>query len=306
MRQDVEFNAEGTTLRGWLYTPDSGSAPYPTVVAAHGFGATKDEVELERFPEAFAEVGLACLLYDHRNFGDSDGEPRQEIDPWAQVRDWRHAITFVTGLDDVDADRIGVFGTSYAGGHVIAVGALDKRVKCVYSQVPLVSGGGSSSRYVRSDMVAETRAQFNKDRACRFVGEPPATVPLVGDPDTFTALPDRVGWEEFQAMEPAEREGFKNYVTLRSVEMFWEYEPGLLINKVSPAPLMMVVTADDAITHTDLSCEAYARALEPKRLVTLSGDHYSVYGKHLQTVIRLSTGFFEEHLISSETANSDS
>jgi uncharacterized protein len=71
MRQDVEFQAEGPRLRGWLYTPDVGGPPFPTVVMAHGFSAVK-EMYLDRFAEAFAEGGLAALVFDNRNFGASD------------------------------------------------------------------------------------------------------------------------------------------------------------------------------------------------------------------------------------------
>ena len=118
MRQDVEFDAEGVTLRGWLYTPDGAGGPAPTVVMAHGFSAVK-EMYLDRFAEAFASAGLAALVFDNRNFGASDGEPRQEIDPWAQVRDYRHAITYAETRDEVDAGRIGIWGSSYSGGHVL-------------------------------------------------------------------------------------------------------------------------------------------------------------------------------------------
>ena len=93
MRSDVEFDAEGVTLRGWLYVPDGAAGPVPTIVMAHGFSAVK-EMYLDRFAEAFAAAGLGALVFDNRNFGASDGEPRQEIDPWAQVRDYRDAISY--------------------------------------------------------------------------------------------------------------------------------------------------------------------------------------------------------------------
>ena len=86
MRTDVEFDAEGTTLRGWLYVPDGATGPVPTIVMSHGFSAVK-EMYLDRFAEVFADAGLGALVYDNRNFGASDGEPRLEIDPWEQVRD---------------------------------------------------------------------------------------------------------------------------------------------------------------------------------------------------------------------------
>jgi len=133
------FNAEGTTLRGWFYTPDSGSAPFPTIIMAHGFSAVK-EMYLDSFAETFVQAGLAALVFDNRNFGESDGEPRLEIDPWVQVRDYRHAITYARTRHEVNQDRIGIWGSSYSGGHVLVVGAIDRRVKCVVSQVPLTNG----------------------------------------------------------------------------------------------------------------------------------------------------------------------
>ena len=101
MRSDVEFDAEGVTLRGWLYQPDDAGGDVPIVVMAHGYSAVK-EMYLDRFAERFAAAGLAALVFDNRNFGASDGEPRQEIDPVAQVRDYRHAITFARQLPGVD------------------------------------------------------------------------------------------------------------------------------------------------------------------------------------------------------------
>ena len=84
MRTDVEFDAEGVTLRGWFYRPDGSSDAVPTVVMAHGFSAVK-EMYLDAYAERFTNAGLAALVFDNRNFGASEGEPRQEIDPWAQV-----------------------------------------------------------------------------------------------------------------------------------------------------------------------------------------------------------------------------
>jgi fermentation-respiration switch protein FrsA (DUF1100 family) len=109
MRKDVEINAEGTILRGWFYTPDRSSGKAPAIVMAHGFSAVK-EMYLERFAEHFCEAGLAAVVFDNRNFGASDGQPRQEIDPWLQVRDYRHAITWARTQQEVDPERIGVVG----------------------------------------------------------------------------------------------------------------------------------------------------------------------------------------------------
>ena len=107
-RRDIEFDAEGVTLRGWFYPAEGASGTAPTIVMAHGFSAVK-EMYLDAYAEVFAAAGLNALVFDNRNFGASDGEPRQEIDPWAQVRDYRHAITYAGTLSESD-DRIGVWG----------------------------------------------------------------------------------------------------------------------------------------------------------------------------------------------------
>jgi cephalosporin-C deacetylase-like acetyl esterase len=128
MRRDIGFRTEDDViLRGWHYLPDR-AGPTPTVVMAHGYSAVK-EMYLDRFAEAFAEAGIGAVVFDNRNFGASDGEPRQEIDPWRQIRDYRDAITWASGLSEVDAERIGIWGSSYSGAHVLVVGAIDRRVK---------------------------------------------------------------------------------------------------------------------------------------------------------------------------------
>jgi uncharacterized protein len=193
-RRDVEFDAEGVTLRGWFYPAEGAPGPAGTVVLAHGFSAVK-EMYLDAFAEVFAAAGLNALVFDNRNFGASDGEPRQEIDPWAQVRDYRHAITYASTLPEVDAGRIGVWGSSYSGGHVLVVGAIDRRVKAVVSQVPLISGRDNVHALVRSDFRAGFREMFDADRLARFNGAAPAMVPVVAeDPLAPSALPTPDSW----------------------------------------------------------------------------------------------------------------
>jgi uncharacterized protein len=277
MRQDIEFNAEGTTLRGWFYTPDSGKGPFPTIVLAHGFSAVK-EMYLDKFAEAFADAGLAALVFDNRNFGASDGEPRQEIDPWAQVRDYRHAITYAGTRSEVDRDRIGVWGSSYSGGHVLVVGAIDRRVKCVVSQVPLVSGYRNILRLVRADMVAQVRAQLDADREARFAEHAPAMMPVVSaDPAGPAALPTADSYEWFTETGKTRAPAWKNEVTLRTVEMLMEYEPGTYIERISPTPLLMIIAAQDHLAVADEAFAAYNLAREPKKLVILPGGHFEAY-----------------------------
>jgi uncharacterized protein len=297
MRKDIEFDAEGVTLRGWLYLPDGDAgAAAPVVVMAHGFSAVK-EMYLDSFAEAFAARGLAALVFDNRNFGASDGEPRQEIDPWAQVRDYRHAITYAMTLPELDAERVGVWGSSYSGAHVLVLGAIDKRVKCVVAQVPLVTGMGNIQRLVRQDFLGPNRAAMEQDRAARYRGEPPVMVPVVDpDPLAVSALPTPDSWAWFNETGEKRATAWRNEVTLRTVEMLMEYEPGVYMERISPTPLLMVVASGDHLTPTDLALEAYQRAREPKRLVLLPGGHFDAYVKDFDTASGAARDWFLEHL----------
>ena len=105
MIEKVEFPSEGATLRGLLFLPESQTKRPPVVFMAHGTSATM-YMAVDKYAEAFCRAGLAVLLYDHRNFGRIDGEPRQEINPWIQCRGYRDALKFVESLDRVAPERI--------------------------------------------------------------------------------------------------------------------------------------------------------------------------------------------------------
>lgn len=276
-RRDIEFDAEGVTLRGWFYTAEESSGSAPTIVMAHGLSAVK-EMYLDRYAEVFAASGLNALVFDNRNFGASDGEPRQEIDPWAQVRDYRHAITYATTLPGVDRNRIGVWGSSYSGGHVLVVGAIDRRVKAVVSQVPLVSGHDNFRALVRADLIDGFRAQFDADRLARFEGKAPGMVPVVDkDPLAPSALPTPDSYKWFSETHELRAPSWRNEVTLRSVEMFTEYEPISYVHYISPTPLLILPAQNDVLTPTELAIAAYEKAREPKKLQILPGGHFDAY-----------------------------
>jgi fermentation-respiration switch protein FrsA (DUF1100 family) len=297
MRSDVEFDAEGVTLRGWLYRPSGADEPVPAVVMAHGFSAVK-EMYLDAYAERFAAAGLAALVFDNRNFGASDGEPRQEIDPWAQVRDYRHAITHVRQLPGIAAERIGVWGSSYSGGHVLVIGAIDRRVRAVVSQVPLVSGWRNVLRLVRADLIAQFRAMFDADREARAAGKEPQMVPVVNDDPlgpAALATPDSFQW--FTETGRTRAPGWRNEVTLRSVEMLTEYEPGAYIERISPTPLLMVIGAADHLTVADEALAAYNQAREPKRLELLPGGHFDAYTADFDRASGAAADWFTRHLL---------
>ncbi len=297
-RHDIEFPAQdGVRLRGWLFQPD-GAGPHPAITMAHGFAGVKEH-GLERFARLFADAGFVVLVHDHRGFGASDGSPRSDVEPWAQMADWRRAISFLESHPHVDADRIGLWGSSYAGGHAIVLGATDRRLRAVVAQVPTISGYQQSLRRVAPDQVAALEAAFADDERAQFRGEPPATQAVVSsDPAVPAAYrsPDAVAFYT----QPAPEDAWQNTMTVRSSRAARMYEPGIWIDRVSPTPLLMIVSLHDTVTVTDLALSAYERALEPKQLVTVNGGHFDPYLGQFDIAGGAARDWFIEHLTKTE------
>src|SRR5260370_33622411 len=134
-KRDVTFKSADNLCVGWFFLPQRGKADkrLPAIAMAHGVGEVK-EMYIDFFASRFAEAGVAALLFDYRFFGGSGGEPRQRVFPRDQMEDYRSALTWLSLRPEVDADRLGVWGTSFSGGHVIQGAAHDPRVKAGVSQ----------------------------------------------------------------------------------------------------------------------------------------------------------------------------
>jgi uncharacterized protein len=294
-RRDVNFEVEGgDRLRGWLFLSEVEAGPHPAISMAHGYAGVKEH-GLERFARAFAEAGFVVLLHDHRNFGSSDGAHRHDIDPWRQIADWRRAISFLESLPEVDPNRIGVWGTSYAGGHVLVLGATDRRIRAVVSQVPTISGYAQGLRRVSPDTIAGLERLFDEDERAQFGGEPPRRQQVVSDDPSVPASYRTNDAISFY-LQPMPLGAWTNEVTVRSGRLSKMYEPGAWIARVSPTPLLMIIALADHITLTDLELRAYEEALEPKKLVMIEGGHFDAYLGQFATASGAAVSWFREHL----------
>lgn len=282
MKRDIIIEANGEKLAGWYY---GGKEPAPLILMSHGFSALM-AMGLDDYADRFAQAGFAVLVYDHRNYGASSGWPRNETDPWQQVEDMRAVISYARNLDGVDPARIGLWGTSYSGGHALTVSALDDRVKCVVSQVPLVSGQRTFDTWVPEKSRARFMARLAADRDARARGKPPAVTPA--------ALP---GSETAEWAEAVDKDGaYANEITLRSLDLLRCYEPISFVERIAPTPLLMIVADQDTQTPVAWQRQAFERAGEPKKLVALQGRHYDPYTLLLDESRRAALDWFREHL----------
>jgi len=291
---DVRIPVDGgVELGGRLYLPEV-KGPLPAISMAHGFAGTMEH-GLFRFAAAFAAAGFIVLIHDHRNFGTSDGALRGDIDPWQQIADWRRAISYLETRPEVDPARIGVWGTSYAGGHAIVLGATDRRLRCAVAQVPTISGYEQGQRRVSPDARETVEKAFDEDERGQLRGEPPRRQAVVSaDPAVPAAYRSQDAIDFY--LQPVPDGIWKNEITLRSSRAARMYEPGLWIARVSPTPLLMVVATDDKVTLTDLELAAFERALEPKRLVLVPGGHFAPYVGQFALAANAATAWLQEHL----------
>lgn len=292
---NISFNADGTTLRGWLYLPAERTKPLPCIIMAHGFSAIK-EMGLAPYARKFSQNGYAVLVYDHKNFGDSDGEPRYEINPWEQIEGYKHAITYASTLPEIDANRIGIWGSSYSGGHVLMVGASDARVKFVVAQVPTISGSETSKRRMTGDALKAKQDEFAQDRINRQQGKAPTYTKVIPEFNNDKGIYNSQDAIDWYGDGHEKYNNAVNKVTLRSVEFSQYYNPGNMIPFISPKPLLMLVAKDDIITPSDLALQAYETALEPKSLSIMPGGHFDPYNVNFDQSSTQALEWYKKYL----------
>lgn len=265
-RQDVAFPSAGEQCAGWLWepAPGTGKEPVPCVVLGHGFSATK-EARLDAYGERFAAAGYAALAFDYRHFGDSSGQPRELLDIGLQLADWGAALAFGRARPAVDPDRIVLWGTSFAGGHVLSVAAGDPRVAAVIAQVPHVDGP-ATMRAMKPWIAAGAVAAGLADRALARLGRGPLYVPR-----ERAAGSAREGVE---LLYPADFQP-RTRVTARAFSHVPRYSPGRFAERIA-CPLLVQVAERDRITPPEPALAAARRAPHGQSR-TYPVSHFEIY-----------------------------
>jgi len=275
-REDVSFQSVGERVEGVLYLPERIANP-PVVVLAGGWCYVKELVQ-PFYAEAFAKLGLAALVFDYRRLGTSGGEPRQHLDPNDQMEDYRNAISYLETRSDVDALRLGVWGISYSGGHVLILGATDPRVKAIVSVVPVVDGlttlqmahGTMGMRRLR-DRIAESRRKLFETGEHSFI--PHASEDPISNVVTwpFPASEPLFAW-----LKETQGPNYENRATVASTEMLLGYSVYPHVTRLIDTPTMVVVAEGDDHTMWNLEIEAFHAIPTPKKrleVISKSGHH---------------------------------
>lgn len=299
MRKDVVFESGGLNCKGWYYVPDTFSEgkKLPTVVMAHGFSAVK-EMFLDKYAEKFADRGMAVLVFDYRYLGEGEGEPRGQVLPHIQLEDYRNAISWVLQQPETDSERIGVWGSSYSGGHVIHLGAFEPRIKAAVAQVPNICGWRSVLKSQGIEALRMLQDVVAADRTARYPDQPVNYFPVVAPEGEPAVLGTPDSYEFFLKTGEERTKNWVNQVTIESIEKMIENDPADAMELVSPTALLIVAAEQDALIPIELVREAFERAGEPKKLVEIPCGHFDVYDDepwHSQAA-GAAADWFAEHL----------
>ena len=272
MKRPVEFYSEGLKLQGDVYAPDDlrPGEQRAAALLCHGYTGVKD-LYLPDNARSFNQAGYVAMTFDYKGWGDSEGS-RSRLAPYSRVADVQAAMTFLGLQPEVDADRIGIYGTSYGGATVSWVGAVDPRAKCIVSVVGIGNGQRWMSRVRRTDEWFDLLERSQADRERRATA---GTSEFVERSEIL--LPDRQSAELAAAARRLNPAAI-NTIPLEYVDDTLGFNPEWIVDRISPRPILFITSDNDRLVPPEESEQLYAHAKEPKKLVVLKGyGHYEVY-----------------------------
>lgn len=288
----VDFYSEGTRLAGDLFLPDDlrPGQKRPGILLCHGYTGVRN-LYLPDTARALTQAGYVVLTFDYKGWGDSDG-PKSRLAPYGRVIDSQAALTFLGAQPMVDADRLGIYGTSYGGATVVWTAAVDPRVKCVVSVV----GIGNGRRWMRSvrhpDEWVDLLKLSEEDRIHRVM-----TGQSRFADRNHVLLPDRQS-AELAAAARRNNPAAVGEIPLEYIDDTLGFHPEWIVDKIAPRPVLFITSDDDRLVPPEESEALYAKAGEPKKLVVLKGwGHYEVYeGEAFRQVIEPTLAWYRQHL----------
>ena len=297
-REDLTFESNGERCAAWLYRPDPavwGEAPRPLVILAHGFCGTR-QGRLWAYGERFREAGIAALVFDYRYFGDSGGEPRQNLHIGRQQEDWKAAVEFARTLDGIDASRIALWGTSFSGGHVVRVAAEDSRIAAVISQTPFADGL-TTLKEAGPQNIAKLTAAGLKDLGRAATRRERLLIPAVAAPGELGAMTQSDSYDGYHGLFDAGTEFRNEFLGYAALEI-GSYRPGAKAGQVL-CPLLVITCAGDQVTPP-----APARKMAERAPLGRSieygpewGGHFNIYvGELFEKTIVDQIAFLQETL----------
>jgi uncharacterized protein len=299
----VEFKSQNHNLSGILVLPEGASGKVPIIVMGGGWCYVK-EIVMPHYAKGIVAAGAAVLMFDYRNFGESSGERRQHIDPWEQIEDFRNAVSYAETLPEIDADRIGVWGISYAGGHVMAVAAIDSRVKLAVSNIPVVNGYENMRRTHGSMRFNDLEKLFLEDRRARAKhgsGGGRLAMSSLTPAIELSTWPFPTIHEVFLDIKGREAPNHEHWSTVESTELLLNYDVSPFAKRIYDKPILVVVAEGDEITLWDIEIATFNSIPSARKQLAVipKVSHMSLYSQqdHLSRAGAAAAAFIRTNLV---------
>jgi hypothetical protein len=282
-------NEQGLRLQGVLARPDKSGQKAGIVLCQAGTGTS--EAFLPEVSKWLVEQGYVVLRFDYQGVGRSEGQ-KFELMPMAQVEDIQNAITFIQQQDEVDPERIGLWGPSSGAANVSYTAGIDPRVKCMVS----VSGIGDMGRWFKAmrrywewkdflKCLEQDQKYYERTGESKRVLTSEIVLPVPSSGMDTLPLPKN----------PAAQ---KNQLTLASARAMLKFKPESVVQHIAPRASMWIYTIEDTVIPIEESQSMYQKAAEPKKLVAVEGfKHYELYhGPGFESVMTHSAEWFDINL----------
>jgi fermentation-respiration switch protein FrsA (DUF1100 family) len=294
MREDITFPSDGRKLAGHLYLPDDRPAAerLPAVVVVGASSGTMEQTPAT-YSRRLARLGYAALAFDHSSYGQSEGTPRSDENPFAKSEDIKNAVTFLTGRDEVDADRIAAAGVCGGGGFAPYTAVADRRIKAVAAVSALpdlrstLTDGFAGDWHDLMHLAQSAREAYAR-------GGEPQYVPFMppGEQNEWVE-----NGKQYYLTDRNPDPNWKNQTLLWSFDKMLQYSALDIIHLLAPTPLLLI--AGTRAETLQQSQAAYEKAQEPKELVVIDGGtHFDFYDKpdYVDPAVAKIDSFFRTHL----------
>lgn len=272
-----------------LHTLQHSKEKKPVIILCHGFCGIR-EILLPAFAEAFTQAGFAAITFDYRGFGDSDGE-RGRLVPAMQIDNILSVVEWARKQPELDAARIGLWGTSFGGCHVFAAAAQDLQIKCIVSQMAFADGEEIVTGQMNDDEKSAFLATLDK------MAEKQKTTGkemFVSVNRVLSDVESKTFFEQNKARYPK----MDIKIPFLTVRETLHYKPAHYAALVK-CPSLVVIAGEDTVNPPEQGRMLFdVIGAEKKRLYEeIGARHYDMYvGKHFKQVILVQTEWFKEYL----------
>ncbi|HTF48817.1 MAG TPA: alpha/beta hydrolase [Pseudonocardia sp.] len=292
MRQDISFRSNGRQLLGHLYLPDqlAEGERLPAVVVVGPASSTKGQVPAI-YSRRLSELGYAAIAFDHTSYGESEGTPRTDEDPFTKIEDIKSAATFLVHRPEVDATRIAAVGVCAGGGYAPAAAVADRRIKAVaaVSALPDLRSTVMAAGDWRAIMGAAQGSRESYEATGRAT-----YVPFLADGQLD---PWRENGKKFYLTERNQDPNWRNQTLLWSYDKMIQFSALDAVELLAPTPLLVI--AGDQAETLGQSQALYAKAQQPKELFLIEGGtHFDFYDlpEYLTPALAKIDTFLKHHL----------